>query len=117
MPNGFSLAPAAFDPMMILQGAVLSGGFLLLFLLLFTLRDVLLRSRSFWFQAFCVLLTGALPIAGFLVYLLIRPARTVKERELEDMVRDLAGRSASGQARFADDTPAGEAADSTHFSL
>lgn len=104
MPTGFLPTLPAFDPVMILQGAVLSGAFLLLFLLLFTLRDILLRTHSFWFQALCVLLTGALPIAGFLVYLLIRPARTLRERELEEMVRDMAGRPTGEEhAHYAED--------------
>ena len=32
-----------------------------------------------------------LPVVGFLVYLLIRPARTLKEREMEEMLRVLLG--------------------------
>jgi hypothetical protein len=82
---------SSLDPVQIAQGLVLSGAFILLFLLLFTLRDILLRTRSFAYQAFCVLLVGALPIAGFLVYLLIRPARTIKERETDAMLRALTG--------------------------
>lgn len=97
---------------MLLQGAVLSGAFVLLFLLLYTLRDIILRTHSFWYQALCVLIVGALPIAGFLVYLLIRPARTLKERELEDMLRDLAGRpTGDDSARYAEDAPEAEPSD------
>jgi hypothetical protein len=118
MPFGFLSALTALDPVMVLQGIVLSGAFILLFLLLYTLRDIILRTHSFWFQAFCVLLTGALPIAGFLVYLLIRPARTIKERELEDMVRDLAGRPMEGEhAHYAEDGPTAEPADPTQPTL
>jgi hypothetical protein len=77
------------DPLSIARFVVLSGAFVLVFLLLFTLRDILLRTRSFWYQCFCVLLVGALPIVGFLLYLLIRPARTIKQRETEAMLRQI----------------------------
>lgn len=117
MQPGFLPSMPAFDPIMILQGTIMSGAFLLLFLLLFTLRDIILRTHSFWLQAFCVLLVGALPIAGFLVYLLIRPARTVKERELEDMVRDLAGRPTGEPAHYAEDAPASEPAEAPQPTL
>jgi hypothetical protein len=77
--------------MRILQAAVIAISVILLFLLLYTLRDILLRTRSFLYQFVCILLVGALPILGFLLYLLIRPARTLKERETEEMVRRLLG--------------------------
>jgi len=102
---------ASLNPVALLQYAIIAGASILLFLLLFTLRDILLRTRSFWFQAFCVLLTGALPIVGFLIYLLIRPARTVKEREMEALLLDLLGRPISGEMEYADDAPAVEPAD------
>lgn len=87
------------DPVLLMQGIVAFCAFILLFLLLYTLRDILLRTHSFAYQAACVLLVGALPIAGFLVYLLVRPARTLKEREMESMLRMLLGED--------DDTDAG----------
>jgi hypothetical protein len=77
------------DPVTWVQGGVIAIAFILIYLLLFTLRDILLRTRSFWYQFFCVLLVGCLPVLGFLIYLLIRPARTVKERELESMLHTL----------------------------
>lgn len=82
---------AFFNPVLVLQGVIFFGAVILLYLLLFTLKDIFLRTHSFWYQAFCVLLVGALPIVGFLVYLLIRPARTIKERELEQMLKNLMG--------------------------
>jgi len=75
------------DPVTWMQAGVLGFAAVLIYLLLFTLRDILLRTRSFWYQFFCVLLVGCLPVLGFFFYLLIRPARTVKERELETMLR------------------------------
>lgn len=60
-----------------------------LFLLFYTLKDVLLRTHSFLYQCVCILLVAFLPFVGFLLYLLIRPARTVKQREMERMLRAL----------------------------
>ena len=75
------------DPVMWMQAGVLCIAAVLVYLLLYTLRDILLRTQSFWYQFFCVLLVGCLPVIGFFLYLLIRTARTVKERELEAMLR------------------------------
>lgn len=57
------------------------------YLICYTTRDILLRTHSFLYQAACILLVTLLPILGFFLYLLIRPARTVKERRLEEMIR------------------------------
>ena len=76
------------------QWTVMFCAVVLLFLLLFTLRDIVQRTDSFLYQAACVLLTGALPIVGFLVYLLIRPARTIRQRETDAMVREMFARIA-----------------------
>lgn len=79
------------SPINLAQAGVVAGAALLLFLLLYTLRDILLRTKSFPYQFFCVLLVGALPILGFLVYLLVRPARTLKQRETDAMLRRILG--------------------------
>jgi|GEM_PF-1486090 predicted phosphatase len=78
------------DPMLrILQGVLLLFGFFQIFLVFFATRDVLLRSRSFLLQCVAILLVAVLPVVGFLLYLLIRPARTLKERELEELLRSI----------------------------
>ncbi len=77
------------DPLSVARFVILFAAFILVFLLLFTLRDILLRTRSFGYQCFCVLLVGVLPVVGFLVYLLIRPARTVKQRETDELLRQV----------------------------
>ncbi len=71
------------------QAGLLAVVVLILFFLFYTLRDVILRTRSFTYQCLCVLLVAFLPGAGFLLYLLIRPARTIKEREMEAMLEAL----------------------------
>jgi hypothetical protein len=87
--TGFLTGFLSSDPVAWVQASVLLIAGILIYLLLFTLRDILLRTRSFWYQFFCVLLVGCLPFFGFFLYLLIRPARTVKERELELMLQTL----------------------------
>lgn len=86
---GFLTGFLPTDPVTWVQAGVIAIAIVLIYLLLFTLRDILLRTRSFWYQFFCVLLVGCLPVIGFFVYLLIRPARTVKERDLESMLQVL----------------------------
>lgn len=71
------------------QLLVMGVSVLLLFLLFYTLKDVFLRVRSFWLQALFLLMVALLPIAGFLLYILLRPHRTLKERETEMMLREI----------------------------
>lgn len=92
-----SLFPSAFfslfasDPWLFsAQIGIGFAVFLLIFFLLYTLRDILLRTRSFWAQSGSILLVVLLPVAGFFLYLLVRPARTIKDREMEAMLRALA---------------------------
>ncbi len=66
-----------------MQGLLLLLGIVIVFLLLYATRDIILRTHSFVYQIVCILLVALLPVVGFLLYLLIRPARTMKEREME----------------------------------
>lgn len=91
-----SLFPSSFfsllasDPWLLsIQVGIGFVVFLLIFFLFFTLRDILLRSRSFWAQSGSILLVVLLPVVGFFLYLLVRPARTIKDREMEEMLRSL----------------------------
>lgn len=73
----------ATDPTVLaVQVLMASAAFIVVFLVLFVTRDVLLRSNSFLFQAFCILLTALLPVVGFFLYVLIRPSRTIAERAM-----------------------------------
>ena len=86
----FPIVFIAQDPFLrAVQGTLLLLGALDVFLIFWTTRDVLLRSQSFLVQAFCILLVATLPYLGFLLYLLIRPARTVKEREVEKLIQEI----------------------------
>lgn len=79
------------------QGGLILFAILILFLLFFALRDILLRTHSFWYQFCCIVIVTLLPVVGFFIYILIRPARTVKERELEAMIVKLAATGAPAQ--------------------
>lgn len=74
--------------MRILQILLMGGAALLIFLLFFATRDILCRTQSLLVQLCCILLVAAFPVLGFLLYLLVRPRRTLKEREMEEMVRE-----------------------------
>lgn len=101
-PSTFSLAPVTQffldNPgLRAAQSGLVILGIIVLFLLFFALRDILLRTRSFWYQFVCIVIVTLFPIVGFLVYLLIRPARTIKERELESMILTLVATEAPEQ--------------------
>lgn len=84
-----------------LQGGMLLVGALLVFLVFFTTRDILLRTRSFWSMFICILIVALLPVIGFFIYLLVRPARTIKEREMELMLLELTGKVHPKEAKKA----------------
>lgn len=78
------------DPAMhAFQLSVLGLGVASVYLLFYVTRDVLIRSSSIPFQLSSIFLVALLPVAGFFLYLLFRPARTVAEREMAEMLRVL----------------------------
>ena len=80
----------ADDPMLrSVQVGMLFGGCILIFLVFYATRDILLRTHSFLYMFACIVLVAVLPVVGFLLYLLVRPARTLKEREVEELLRSL----------------------------
>lgn len=81
------------------QIIVYSASFFLVYFLFFTMRDIFLRTHSSLYQIACILLVALLPVIGFLLYFLIRPARTIKEREMEQLL--LGGGTKGIDARFA----------------
>lgn len=79
------------DPLLrAIQAGMLGGGALLIFLVFYATRDILLRTHAFWYTAFCILLVALLPGIGFLLYLLVRPSRTLRERESDSLLKELA---------------------------
>ena len=93
----------AQDPLLrIVQFALVFGGVIAVFLVFYTTRDILLRSRSFVYMFCSILLVALLPIIGFFLYLLLRPARTIKERELEALVRTFVADQAKPATKVAE---------------
>lgn len=77
------------DPrILFLQIVMVTSAFLIVYFVLFVTRDVIVRSQSFFFQIFCIILSSV-PLIGFLIYLLIRPSTTIFERHLAKNVADL----------------------------
>ena len=72
-----------------LQFALAACAALLVFLVFWTTRDILRRSRSLFIQLPCILLVAALPIVGFFLYLLIRPSKTLAEKEMAESVQKM----------------------------
>jgi amino acid permease len=72
----------ATDPsVLLLQILLIFAAFLIIYFVLFVTRDIILRSHSFLFQAFCILLS-AIPVFGFLLYFLIRPSETLRQQSM-----------------------------------
>lgn len=110
--TAFSQSVADNPELFFLKGALILFASIVLFLLFFALRDILLRTRSFWYQFFCIVLVTLLPVVGFLLYLLIRPARTIKQRELESLLLTLMATEAPGQIEVGDNEDAEDAEES-----
>ncbi len=88
----------ASDPSVLgMQIAVTSLAFLVVYLILFVTRDIILRTHSFLYQVLCILITALLPVAGFFIYLLIRPSTTLFERALDHKTGLLLARMQGGK--------------------
>lgn len=93
------------DPLLrSIQAGLVSLGAFLIFLVFFTTRDILLRTRSFAYMALCILLVALLPGIGFLLYLLIRPSSTIRQREQDALIRELADKLLERKNRSAKKT-------------
>lgn len=81
----FSQQPAIRD----IQVLLLIAAVVAVYLVFFTTRDIILRSKSTVMQVFSIVLVAGLPIVGFFLYLLFRPGSTVREREAHAMLKKL----------------------------
>ena len=81
----FSQQPAILN----VQVLLLVAAVVAVYLVFFTTRDIILRSKSTVFQVFSILLVAVLPIVGFFLYLLIRPGSTVRQRDVESMLKKI----------------------------
>ncbi len=66
-------------------GAVAYVGVLWVALIAWVIRDVNARSRNIGFKALSIALTTGLNIFGVLIYLLMRPKKTINERLFEKL--------------------------------
>lgn len=80
------------------QLSLLGLAIVAIYLVFYATRDILLRTRSFVYQICCILLVAVLPILGFFLYLLVRPASTLRERELEKMLKKVLKKDSPSQS-------------------
>ncbi len=80
----------ADDPLLrAMQIGLVCIGVLVIFTVFYVTRDILLRSQSFLLMFFSILLAAFFPLGGFLLYLLIRPSRTLAEKETDRKVSEM----------------------------
>lgn len=69
----------------ILKGGLMYLGVLWFSMVLWVTRDVINRSNSVIFQTLVILTNLALPVFGLLLYLIIRPTKTLTEKYYEEL--------------------------------
>jgi hypothetical protein len=72
-------------------------GLLWLSIIVWVTRDAISRSNSLMFQVFAILLNIGFPVLGTLLYLIIRPGKTVMERYYEELEHRLILESIQGK--------------------
>ncbi len=78
-----ALLPADVPTITLLaMGSISLVTFLHAFLVLWTLRDLMLRTTSFLAMICGVLVVAVVPVAGFCLYVLLRPSQTLVQRQL-----------------------------------
>ena len=88
MPWFFSLL--ADSPVLrTVQIAIIAGAVIAMYLVFAVTREIMLRTKSFWYQLGCILLSAILPIVGYFLYLLIRPASSLREKSIESMLKKI----------------------------
>ena len=74
-------------------------GLLWLSIIVWVTRDAISRSNSLMFQVFAILLNIGFPVLGTLLYLIIRPGKTVMERYYEELEHRLILESIQGKTQ------------------
>jgi NADH:ubiquinone oxidoreductase subunit 6 (subunit J) len=78
------------DPALrLLQVVLLALSITIVFLVFWTVRDVLQRCDAFWQQLLWVVLVAFVPLVGFLLYVLLRPTTTRWQRRQTHLLREL----------------------------
>ena len=70
-------------------GVVIYLGVLWLSIIIWVTRDAINRSSSLLFQVMAILLNIIFPVLGILLYLIIRPGKTIQERYYEELEHQL----------------------------
>jgi len=52
-------------------------------------RDILKRTNSIVYQIACILTAAAMPVVGIFAYLLVRPSRTLSDRNMEKTLEEI----------------------------
>jgi|GEM_PF-2136049 len=73
-------------------------GLLWLSIIVWVTRDAISRSNNLMFQVFAILLNIGFPVLGTLLYLIMRPGKTVMERYYEELEHRLILESIQGKA-------------------
>jgi|GEM_PF-6140478 len=81
--DAFTLMFSAEPAVLALQIGATALSAVVIYTVLFTTRDVLIRSRSVVFQVVSILGVAVLPVVGFFLYFLVRPSQTLAERSMQ----------------------------------
>ncbi len=76
---------------------VIYVGLLWLSIIIWVTRDAISRTNSLLFQVFAILMNIVFPLLGILLYLIIRPSKTVLERYYEELEHRLILESIEGK--------------------
>lgn len=69
----------------ILKGALIYLGVLWFSMVIWVTRDIINRTNSVLFQTMVILMNIALPVFGLVLYLIIRPTKTLTEKYYEEL--------------------------------
>jgi len=69
----------------VIKGILIYLAILWLAIVIWVARDIINRSNSIIFQVFVILINILLPVFGLILYLIIRPSKTLVEKYYEEM--------------------------------
>lgn len=95
----------------VIKGSLIYLGVLWFAIVIWVGRDIINRTNNILFQVFVILLNVVLPVFGLILYLIIRPSKTLLEKYYEEMEYQFLAEQASGE----EDCPKCEASVSSDF--
>jgi len=69
----------------VIKGSLIYLGVLWLAIVIWVGRDIINRTNNILFQVFVILLNVVLPVFGLILYLIIRPSKTLLEKYYEEL--------------------------------